>query len=334
MKGNRHWHIDGSAGGSTFHAIATSRPHVFFDAGSFPAAGLGHSGFIDHLSDPVPPDPPAAVSPSTGSGAVWGALVTLGANAARHVGAFANTLSLIVPARFAVPAPSPARTILLFGPNGSGKGTQGALVAERLPGLAHLESGALFRAHVANGTALGRLAKGYIDRGELVPDAVTVPMMLTAMRTHTHGGWLLDGFPRNPTQARALWEALQAEGLSLDLVAEIQLPRTDAKRRIMGRRLCRDHPSHSNNEGIPGLAPAGGACRVCGGELTIRQDDQDEAAIDTRHDIYYNGQAGTLAAVAFFRRLAAAGAVRYAALDGARPIAEVAAALTGVLWAK
>jgi adenylate kinase len=105
--------------------------------------------------------------------------------------------------------------ILIFGPNGSGKGTQGAIVKEKL-GIPHIESGAIFRENIAKGTDLGKKAKEYIDRGELVPDEITIPMILNRLKQEDcKNGWLLDGFPRNPAQAKALWEALEKEGMQI-----------------------------------------------------------------------------------------------------------------------
>ena len=125
--------------------------------------------------------------------------------------------------------------ILIFGPNGSGKGTQGALLMDKY-GVARIESGAVFRQHVGSGTELGKKAKEYMDRGELVPDEITIPMTLDILGKQGDKGWLLDGFPRNMEQARKLHEALDKAGMRLDYVVEIQLPRETAKQRIMGRR--------------------------------------------------------------------------------------------------
>ena len=102
--------------------------------------------------------------------------------------------------------------ILTFGPNGSGKGTQGSLVKKKY-NLAHIESGAIFREHIGGGTELGKKAKAYIDKGELVPDEITIPMILETLKAKGGNGWLLDGFPRNMVQAEKLWEALQKEGM-------------------------------------------------------------------------------------------------------------------------
>jgi len=209
--------------------------------------------------------------------------------------------------------------VLIFGPNGSGKGTQGNLVKDKF-NLAHIESGAIFRDHIKQGTDLGKKAKEYIDQGELVPDDLTIPMVLETLKEQGQGGWLLDGFPRNLTQAEKLWEALQKEGMSLDYVIEISLDRQDAKNRIMGRRLCENDPNHPNNIYIDAIKPDGDKCRVCGGELKSRADDQDEEAIDKRHNIYYDTESGTLAAAHFFKDLAEKGKTKYIDLAGDRDI--------------
>jgi len=209
--------------------------------------------------------------------------------------------------------------ILTFGPNGSGKGTQGALIKKKY-NLAHIESGGIFREHIGQGTQLGKKAKEYIDRGDLVPDEVTIPMVLETLQTQGKDGWLLDGFPRNMVQAQKLWEALRQAGLKLDYVVEILLPREVAKNRIMGRRLCVNDNNHPNNIYIDAIKPKGDKCRVCGGDLKTRADDQDEAAINKRHDIYYDTKTGTLAAAYFYKDLAAKGQTKYIELDGAGSI--------------
>lgn len=212
--------------------------------------------------------------------------------------------------------------ILIFGPNGSGKGTQGNLVKDKF-NLAHIESGGIFREHIGGGTELGKKAKAFIDKGELVPDDITIPMVLETLETTGKDGWLLDGFPRNMVQAQKLWDALQEKGMKLDYVIEILLPREVAKNRIMGRRLCENNPNHPNNIFIDAIKPEGDKCRVCGGALKTRADDQDEEAINKRHDIYYNTEDGTLAAAYFYKDLAAKGETKYVELDGERTIDEI-----------
>ena len=212
--------------------------------------------------------------------------------------------------------------ILIFGPNGSGKGTQGAIIKKKF-NIAHIESGAIFREHISQGTDLGKKAKAYIDQGELVPDDITIPMVLETLKQKGGNGWLLDGFPRNMVQARKLWDALQKAHMPLDYVVEIKLPRDIAKQRIMGRRLCVNDNNHPNHIAIEAIKPVNGKCRICGGELKTRPDDQDEAAINKRHDIYYNEETGTLAAARFFKKLAEEGKTKYLEIDGRGTIDEV-----------
>lgn len=220
--------------------------------------------------------------------------------------------------------------IIIFGPNGSGKGTQSALLKKRY-NLAHIESGAIFREQIQSGSALGKQAKEYIDRGELVPDDITIPMILETLKKKGKRGWILDGFPRNIVQAQKLWEALQKSGIKLDYVIELRLPRQIAKNRIMGRRICVNDSNHPNNIFIDAIKPDNDHCRVCGGELKTRSDDQDEQAIDKRHEIYYDPVEGTLAASFFFKELAHQGKTRVLEVDADAPIEGVQKALERTL---
>lgn len=223
--------------------------------------------------------------------------------------------------------------ILFFGPNGSGKGTQGAIVKEKFK-IPHIETGVIFRENISRGTTLGKEAKGFIDRGELVPDSITIPMILDRLKEDDcQAGWLLDGFPRNLTQAEALDKALKEANIALDIVIEIVLDRQIAKNRIMGRRLCVNDNNHPNNIYIDAIKPNGDQCRVCGGDLKTRSDDQDEGAIDKRHNIYYDNTTGTVAAINYFKNLSAGsqGAPRIIELDGKPGVKEVAADLLSKL---
>ena len=214
--------------------------------------------------------------------------------------------------------------ILFFGPNGSGKGTQGAILKDKY-NTPHIESGAIFRENITKGTELGAKAKGYIDKGELVPDDITIPMILDRLKqADCANGWLLDGFPRNKNQAIKLDEALKQAKMALDIVVEIVLDREIAKNRIMGRRLCVNDNNHPNNIFIDAIKPNGDKCRVCGGDLKTRSDDQDEEAISKRHNIYYNDNDGTLAAAYYFKDIAAKDdSMKYITLDGEPSVKEV-----------
>jgi adenylate kinase len=146
-------------------------------------------------------------------------------------------------------------------------------------------------------------------------------------------GWLLDGFPRNVEQAKAIDKALKEAGMALDYVIEIVLDRESAKKRIMGRRLCENDNNHPNNIYIDAIKPAEKdgqiVCRVCGGKLSTRADDQDEAAINKRHDIYYDTKTGTLAAVQYFKDISkqSGGKPKIIEVDGTPGVKEVSEAL-------
>ncbi len=222
--------------------------------------------------------------------------------------------------------------ILFFGPNGSGKGTQGAILKDKYT-TPHIESGAIFRENISNGTELGAKAKEFIDKGDLVPDEITIPMILDRLkRDDCKNGWLLDGFPRNKNQAIKLDEALKGAGIALDIVVEILLDREIAKNRIMGRRLCVNDNNHPNNIYIDAIKPDGDKCRVCGGDLNTRADDQDEEAISKRHNIYYDDDTGTLASAYYFRDLAATeSGMKYLTINGEPSVKDVTTELLSKL---
>jgi adenylate kinase len=182
--------------------------------------------------------------------------------------------------------------ILMFGPNGSGKGTFGAILSKHF-GIPQIETGVIFRENISQGTELGKKAKDYISLSRLKME-------------DCERGWLLDGFPRNMTQAEAFLKALKKENIKLHYVIELVLDQKIAKMRIMGRRLCTVDNNHPNNvnveENIPVMKDGKLYCRVCGCDgLSTRADDQDEAAIDKRHAIYYDTKTGTLAAIKLFK---------------------------------
>jgi len=216
-----------------------------------------------------------------------------------------------------------AVNILAFGPNGSGKGTQGAIVKDKY-NINHIESGAIFREHIKGGTELGMKAKAFIERGDLVPDEITIPMVLETLKKSKAKGWLLDGFPRSLAQAEALDKALKEADMPLSYVVEILLDRQIAKERIMGRRLCANDNNHPNHIAFDAIKPVEKdgklVCRVCGGDLSARADDQDEDAINKRHDIYYDTKTGTMAAVNYFKK---AGGAKVISVDGSTSIKAV-----------
>jgi len=214
--------------------------------------------------------------------------------------------------------------IIFFGPNGSGKGTQGSILKGKY-NIAHIESGVIFRDNIKGGTELGKKAKEYIDKGDLVPDEITIPMVLDRLKQDDcKKGWLLDGFPRNKVQAEKLDASLKEADMKLNYVIEMILDKQIAKDRIMGRRLCENDNNHPNNIFIDAIKPDGEKCQVCGGALSMRADDQDETAIDKRHSIYYNTVDGTLASAYYFRDLAEKDtSVKYVTLAGEKALNEV-----------
>ncbi|MFJ1603034.1 adenylate kinase [Streptomyces sp. NPDC088253] len=175
--------------------------------------------------------------------------------------------------------------IVLVGPPGAGKGTQAAFLAKNL-GVPHISTGDLFRANISQGTELGKQAKAYMDAGKLVPDEVTIGMAKDRMeQPDAANGFLLDGFPRNVSQAEALDEMLKAEGMKLDAVLDLEVPEDEVVKRIAGRRICRNDSSHVFH--VTYKQPKKeGVCDVCGGELYQRDDDSEDT-VRTRLEVYH-----------------------------------------------
>ena len=175
--------------------------------------------------------------------------------------------------------------IVLVGPPGAGKGTQAAFLAKNLS-IPHISTGDLFRANISQGTELGKQAKAFMDAGNLVPDEVTIGMASDRMaQPDAEHGFLLDGFPRNVSQAEALDESLKADGQKLDAVLDLEVPEDEVVKRIAGRRICRNDSSHVFH--VTYSKPkAEGVCDVCGGELYQRGDDQEET-VRKRLDVYH-----------------------------------------------
>ncbi|MFD8230725.1 adenylate kinase [Streptomyces sp. NPDC059696] len=175
--------------------------------------------------------------------------------------------------------------IVLVGPPGAGKGTQAAFLAKNLS-IPHISTGDLFRANISRQTELGKLAKSYMDAGNLVPDEVTIAMAKDRMeQPDAENGFLLDGFPRNVSQAEALDELLESESMQLDAVLDLEVPEDEVVKRIAGRRICRNDSSHVFH--VTYKQPAkDGVCDVCGGELYQRDDDSEET-VRTRLEVYH-----------------------------------------------
>ena len=172
--------------------------------------------------------------------------------------------------------------ILLLGPPGAGKGTQATKIAEELE-VSQASSGDLFRQHQRNDTELGRLARSFMERGVLVPDDVTIGMMMEWINAPEQAkGFVLDGFPRTLAQAEALDAALADKG-GADRILNIHISEDELVRRLSGRSICRQcqRPYHRDFS-----APRdAGRCDRCGGELYQRDDDKPEA-VKTRIKVY------------------------------------------------
>ena len=172
--------------------------------------------------------------------------------------------------------------IVLLGPPGAGKGTHAAGLAAAL-GVERVSSGDLFREHQRQDTELGRLARSYMERGELVPDEVTVGMVLEWIDAPgRREGFVLDGFPRNVAQAEALDSALDDRD-GVDKVLYIRVGHEELMRRLTGRLLCRDCQTPYHQDALP--SARAGRCDVCEGEL-YRRDDESPAAVGTRIRVY------------------------------------------------
>ncbi len=162
--------------------------------------------------------------------------------------------------------------VLFVGPPGAGKGTQSVLLSEKM-GLLHVAPGDIFRQEVREGTELGKLVKSYMDQGVLVPDDVTIEVVKKRLLSPAAAsGFVLDGFPRNLSQARALDEILGNEGL--DVVLNLDVPAEELVARSASRRVCPSCGKPYNLRTDPPMVA--GKCDVCGQDLIIRNDDKPD----------------------------------------------------------
>jgi adenylate kinase len=175
--------------------------------------------------------------------------------------------------------------IILVGAQGSGKGTQADLLSQILR-VPHIASGDLFRKAIDEKTELGMKAKAYIDRGELVPDDLTVTMVVKRLEEpDCSQGVLFDGFPRTVAQAEVLDKGLQEVRKQIDLAIYLQVPREELLKRLSGRYICRANQHVYNMNSHP--PKVAGVCDIDGSELYQRSDDTGEA-VQKRLDIFFN----------------------------------------------
>jgi len=164
--------------------------------------------------------------------------------------------------------------LILLGLPGAGKGTQAARLKERT-GLAHISSGDLFRENISQGTSLGRKAKEFVDQGLLVPDEITIAMILDRIsRPDAQRGFMLDGFPRTMQQAQALDEALEKQGKRIDRAVYIKVGADELVNRLAGRWTCPSCQAVYHEVNQP--PRSAGVCDNCGSALTQREDDRPD----------------------------------------------------------
>lgn len=174
--------------------------------------------------------------------------------------------------------------IIMLGAPGAGKGTQAKLIAEKY-GVPHISTGDIFRANIKNGTELGKEAKEYMDKGLLVPDELTVRLLLDRVaQDDCKNGYVLDGFPRTIPQAEVLDKELIKLGDSVDFAVDVDVPDENIIRRMSGRRACLNCGATYHIVNIPPKKE--GICDVCGSELVLRDDDQPET-VKNRLKVYH-----------------------------------------------
>lgn len=210
--------------------------------------------------------------------------------------------------------------IIMVGAPGAGKGTQAKMIAEKYS-IPHISTGDIFRANIKNGTELGKEAKKYMDQGLLVPDELTVKILLDRVaQPDCADGYVLDGFPRTIPQAEVLDKALNELGDQIDYAINVEVPDENIIRRMGGRRACLNCGATYHIEHIPPKAE--GICDTCGKELVLRDDDKPET-VKNRLEVYHNQ---TQPLIEFYN---AKGVLKN--VDGTVDMKDVFAAITAIL---
>ena len=175
--------------------------------------------------------------------------------------------------------------IIMLGAPGAGKGTQAKMIAEKYS-IPHISTGDIFRYNIKNGTELGKEAKKYMDQGLLVPDELTVKILLDRVaQDDCKNGYVLDGFPRTIPQAEVLEEALTKLGDRIDYAINVEVPDENIVKRMGGRRACVNCGATYHIEHVPPKKE--GICDNCGSELILRDDDKPET-VKNRLSVYHN----------------------------------------------
>ncbi len=175
--------------------------------------------------------------------------------------------------------------IVMLGAPGAGKGTQAAMICEKYR-IPHISTGDIFRSNIKNGTELGKKAKEYMDQGKLVPDELTIQLLLDRVaKEDCADGYVLDGFPRTIPQAQVLTEALEKTGEKVDYAVNVDVPDANIVHRMSGRRSCPKCGASYHIEYIPPKTE--GICDSCGSNLIQREDDKAET-VKNRLSVYHD----------------------------------------------
>lgn len=210
--------------------------------------------------------------------------------------------------------------IIMLGAPGAGKGTQAKMIADKY-GVPHISTGDIFRANIKNGTELGMEAKKYMDQGLLVPDELTVRILLDRVaQDDCKNGYVLDGFPRTIPQAEVLDSELTKLGDHIDYAINVDVPDENIVKRMSGRRACLTCGATYHVEHVPPKKE--GICDVCGSELVLRDDDKPET-VKNRLNVYHEQ---TQPLIDFYTEKGVLKTV-----DGTVPMEEVFAAITAIL---
>ncbi len=210
--------------------------------------------------------------------------------------------------------------IIMLGAPGAGKGTQAAMISEKY-GVPHVSTGDIFRANIKNGTELGKEAKKYMDQGLLVPDELTVKILLDRVaQEDCRNGYVLDGFPRNIPQAEVLDKALAELGDKIDFAIDVEVPDEAIIARMSGRRACLSCGATYHIVNVPPRKE--GICDKCGAELVLRDDDREET-VKNRLNVYHEQ---TQPLIDFYT-----GKGILKTVDGTQDMLEVFRTITGIL---
>lgn len=210
--------------------------------------------------------------------------------------------------------------LILLGPPGAGKGTQAVKIVEKYS-VPHISTGDIFRKNIKEGTALGKKAQEYMNKGQLVPDDLVVEIATSRLlEEDCKAGFLLDGFPRTVYQAEKLDEFLAAHGSKIDCVLDIAVGKEELKERLIGRRVCKSCGAGYHVKNMPPAKE--GICDVCGGALYQRADDTPET-VENRISVY---EAETMPLIDYYEKSG-----NIAHIDGSKALDTVFADIVSAL---